>query len=114
MKLAHFWILHFLWLLPVVVLAFLVSGRWRERAMARFASRELWPRLSAGAQGRRRVLRLTLLLISLGLLILSLAGPRWGSHYQEVSQRGVDILLVVDVSQSMMVEDVAPDRKSVV
>ena len=40
----------------------------------------------------------------------ALAGPRWGSHYQEVSQKGVDIMILVDVSPSMLVEDVDPSR----
>jgi Ca-activated chloride channel family protein len=43
-------------------------------------------------------------------MIFALAGPRWGSHYQEVSQKGVDIMIVVDVSRSMWVEDISPNR----
>jgi len=109
-KLSQLWILHFLWVLPVIVLVILIAKRRRDRAMARFASRDLWPRLAGETQGRRRFLKMTLLLTALGMMIFALAGPRWGSHYQEVSQKGVDIVLVVDVSQSMMVEDVAPNR----
>ncbi len=43
-------------------------------------------------------------------MVFALAGPRWGSHYQEVSQKGVDIMILVDVSPSMLVEDVDPSR----
>ena len=110
MKLAHVWILHFLWVLPLIGLVLIVSDRGRRRAMDRFAGRELWPRLTGEFQGRRRFLKSVLLLMSAGAMIFGLAGPQWGSHYQEVSQKGVDIMLVVDVSQSMMVEDVAPNR----
>ena len=57
-----------------------------------------------------RALKVVLLLAALGLMIFALAGPRWGSHYQEVTQKGVDIVLLADVSPSMLVEDVKPNR----
>ena len=110
MRLAHFWVLHFLWLLPLIVLVLIISSRRRKMAMARFAGADLWPRLTGEARGRRRFLKQALLLASVGFIVFALAGPRWGSHYQEVFQKGVDIMLVVDVSQSMLVEDVAPNR----
>ncbi|HDH98529.1 MAG TPA: VWA domain-containing protein [Deltaproteobacteria bacterium] len=43
-------------------------------------------------------------------MVFALAGPRWGSHFQEVSQKGVDIMIAVDVSPSMLVEDIKPNR----
>ena len=43
-------------------------------------------------------------------MLFALAGPRWGSHYEEVSQKGVDIMLLIDVSPSMLVEDITPNR----
>ena len=46
----------------------------------------------------------------MGLMLFALAGPRWGSHFQEVSQKGVDIMALVDVSRSMLVADVQPSR----
>jgi hypothetical protein len=74
--------------------------------MELFADRELLPRLAGEDQKRRRVFKGICLITALGLMLFALAGPRWGSHYQEVSQRGVDIMLAVDVSRSMLVEDV--------
>jgi len=110
MNLAHPWILHFLWLAPLTALLFIVHNRQKTRAMERFAEPELLKRLTGDVRRGRRVLRSACLLAALILMILALAGPRWGSHYQEVSQRGVDILIVLDVSRSMLVEDVEPNR----
>jgi Ca-activated chloride channel family protein len=110
MNLAHPWILHFLWLAPLMALLFIVYNRQKTRAMERFADPELLRRLTGEIQRGRRILRSACLLAALILLILALAGPRWGSHYQEVSQKGVDIMIVLDVSRSMLVEDVEPDR----
>lgn len=110
MKFADLWILHFLWLVPLVGLVLIVSNRRRRRAMERFATPALWPRLCGIVVGPRRVLKGALVTAAVACMVFALAGPRWGSQYQEVSQRGVDIMLVVDVSQSMLVEDVEPNR----
>jgi len=110
MMLARWWVLNFLWLLPLVVLGLIVQNRKKIRAMERFAEPELLEKLAAKNHRGRRFLKGILLLFTLGLLIFALAGPRWGSSYQEVSQKGVDIMILVDVSPSMLVEDIKPNR----
>jgi Ca-activated chloride channel family protein len=104
------WILHFLWLMPLAALTLVVYSRKRKRALERFADPELLTRLTGRDQSRRRVLKGLLMVGALGLVLFALAGPRWGSHYQEVSQKGVDIMILADVSRSMEVEDVEPSR----
>ena len=110
MTFEHTWILHFLWLLPVVGLALLAHHRQRAKALARFAEPELLGRLTGRIIPGMRAAKVALTLAALGLMIFALAGPRWGSRYQEVTQKGVDIVLLADVSPSMMVEDVKPNR----
>ncbi|MFH1931431.1 MAG: VWA domain-containing protein [Pseudomonadota bacterium] len=110
MTFAHLWILHFLWLLPVAAFVLVVHGRQKKKAMDRIADPDLLIRLTGKDQMGRRFVKGLLLLISLGFMVFALAGPRWGSHYQEVSQKGVDIMVVVDVSPSMLVEDITPNR----
>ena len=110
MTLAKLWILNFLWFLPLVVLGLIVRNRKKKQAMARFAEPELLDRLTVEDHRGRGFLKGLLLLSTLGLLIFALAGPRWGSSYQEVSQKGVDIMILVDVSPSMLVEDIKPNR----
>ncbi len=110
MKLAHLWILHFLWLLPVIGLSLVISNRERNRALERFSDQKLLLRLTGKQLGRRSFLKGVLLVTVSALMFFAMAGPRWGSHYQEVSRKGVDIVIVVDVSRSMSVTDVKPNR----
>jgi Ca-activated chloride channel family protein len=110
MTLAHLWILHLLWLLPLTLVGLMVYSRQKKRAMERIADSDLLARLTGAERMGSRFLKGLFLLASLGLMIFALAGPRWGSHYQEVSQKGVDIMVLVDVSRSMLVEDVEPNR----
>jgi Ca-activated chloride channel family protein len=110
MTFAHLWILHFLWTLPLVAFVLMVRHRRRQRALQRFAEKNLLKRLAPEDHKGKRLLKALLLLLAFGGLIVALAGPRWGSHFQEVSRKGVDIMILVDVSRSMMVEDVEPNR----
>ncbi len=110
MNLSHLWMLNLLWLLPLAVVALIVQGRKKKRALQVFADPHLLDRLTALDHRGRRFIKALLLLLSLGLMLFALAGPRWGSHYEEVSQKGVDIMLLIDVSPSMLVEDIPPNR----
>jgi Ca-activated chloride channel family protein len=110
MNLSHLWMLNLLWLLPLAAVALIVQSRKKKRAMQGFADPHLLNRLTALEHRGRRFIKALLLLLSLGLMLFALAGPRWGSHYEEVSQKGVDIMLLIDVSPSMLVEDIAPNR----
>ena len=66
-----------------------------------------WPGRSIAA---RRIMRFILLLLVLALVIVSLARPRWGYAFDEVKRKGLDLLLAVDVSRSMLSNDVQPNR----
>ena len=110
MTFANIWILHFLWAIPLIAFVLMVQHRRRQQALVRFAEQTLLKRLTPEDHKGKRFIKALLLLLALGTLILALAGPRWGSHYQEVSRKGVDIMMLVDVSRSMMVEDVKPNR----
>ena len=110
MTLANHWVLHFLWLLPLVAAALVVSSRQKRRSLEAFVDPHLLARHTDEDRRGGRLLKGLLLLASLGLMLFSLAGPRWGSHYQEISRKGVDIVVVVDVSGSMLVEDMEPNR----
>lgn len=110
MTLTEGWILHFLWLLPIMGFALVVQHRRRRKSMERFAETTLMARLTLADHKGRRFIKNILILLALAILFLALAGPRWGNRYQEVSRKGVDIMVLVDVSRSMIVQDVDPNR----
>jgi len=110
MTVARLWILNLLWLLPLTALALIVGSRLRKRSLEAFADPDLLSRITGPTYNGRRFIKGLLLLTAMGCMIFALAGPRWGSHYQEVRQKGVDIMVLVDVSPSMLVEDMAPNR----
>jgi len=110
MTFARLWILHFLWILPLTGLILAVYGRRKGKALERIADPDLLIRLMGRYQRGRNFIKGILLICGLGLMIFALAGPKWGSQYQEVSQKGVDIMILVDVSPSMLVQDIKPDR----
>jgi len=110
MILARPWMLNFIWLLPLVAVILIVTSRRNKTALARLADPELIPRLTEESISGRAFVKGVLVLLAFTLMVVALAGPRWGSHYQEVSRKGVDIMLLVDVSPSMLVEDIKPTR----
>jgi len=106
----HPGLLNLLWVAPVLA-AFYVWGFSRKRAaLQRFATANLLgtlvPAISIGRQRFKAVL-----VVSAAVLIaLAISGPRWGAHFEELPRRGIDIMFVLDVSNSMLAEDVAPNR----
>lgn len=103
-----------LWLLlivPPAVLAFYWwAWRQRERLLGQFIEPRLLAGLTAGVSATRRKWKLALLLASVALLIVTLGRPQWGFHWEETRQRGLDIVIGIDTSKSMLADDIAPDR----
>lgn len=97
--------LWWLWLVPLALLFFVYSFRARTRLLRRFAGSRLLPLLTPRLSRTRQVARAGLVLVGLAAALLSLAEPRWGYTWQEVERRGVDIVVALDVSDSMLVED---------
>lgn len=103
----------FLWTLavaPAVALLFLLAAWQRSRIRNRFGSSRLIGRLAASISLRRRRWKAAVLVAAAALLGLSLAGPQVGTRLREVKREGVDLVIALDVSMSMMAEDVAPNR----
>ncbi len=101
------------WTLLVVVLmggGFAWAAWKRQQAHDRFGDRGLVSQLAASARPRRRRVRAALVLLAATLLVVSLAGPRFGTTVRDVERKGVDLLIALDVSSSMQAEDVAPNR----
>src|SRR5512141_617222 len=103
-----------LWLLLVVPPGLLVFFVWawrkREELMRGFIAARLLPGLLSGTSAARRRARLALLIGASTFGILALARPQWSFTWQDVKQRGVDIVVAIDCSKSMLAQDIAPNR----
>jgi Ca-activated chloride channel family protein len=103
----------FLWLLALVAVAgglLLWALRRRRAALQRFAEARLLPVLTPDLDSRRQRWRAALLIAALAWLVIALGGPQWGFHWEEVHRQGVDIVVALDTSRSMLAEDVKPNR----
>jgi len=102
--------LHLLWAVMMVTLA-ASYGLWRRRTMLRrFADSRLLSHLVCAAGMGRGVVRVVLITAALVALVAALVGPRWGEQTQMLRRRNIDLLVVLDVSRSMLARDIAPNR----
>lgn len=104
--------LYGLFLLPVIFLIWQWSAARRRAAIARLGDPTLVRRLSASVNWEGRRWQAFLWFVALFFLIIALARPQWGSEVQVVEQRGIEIMIALDISQSMMAEDIKPNRLS--
>ncbi len=84
----------------------------RNTLLKRFVSANLIARLTATSSTERRIIRCSLISAALLLTTFALIDPRWGTKYKEVEQTGIDTFFVLDVSRSMLAQDVRPSRLS--
>jgi Ca-activated chloride channel family protein len=82
----------------------------QERLLARLGAAKLISKLSASVNWRGRRWRTRLWFVAMILLILALARPRWGAKVEYIERQGVEIMIVLDVSDSMLAEDFKPNR----
>ncbi len=97
-------------LLPALAVFFWWSARERQRLMAQFIEARLLPALTVGVSATRQKIRFGLLLCAVALLIVALARPQWGFNWEETKMRGLDIVVAIDTSKSMLATDIAPNR----
>lgn len=103
----YFWMM---WLLPIVLAALFYGQRQRARAASRFLDDKMSVQLAPGSYRGRFWLKTVLLVTSLAAMIIAIARPQYGFYFEDVTARGADVFIVVDVSRSMLAEDVVPNR----
>ena len=97
-------------LIPLLIALFVRSEHRGLKRLQQFVSARLLPQLAGTVNRRRRIIRFGLLLLGLALAIVSLAQPRWGYTFEDVKRKGLDLLVAVDTSRSMLSNDVQPNR----
>ncbi|MFA5831927.1 MAG: VWA domain-containing protein [Bacteroidota bacterium] len=109
-RFAHPDYLYFLAAVPLFLLLFFYVRMQSGKARKQFSSSELFVRLSEQHSTRKGIVKATLILLAYVMLIISLSNPQVGTRMEEVKQEGVDMFIALDVSKSMLAEDIKPNR----
>jgi Ca-activated chloride channel family protein len=106
----HIAAFQYLWLIPaLIILGFFFERRARKK-MEKAIGNRLYPFLSSSVSNKKRRLKTVLQVLAVFFFVLALARPQLGESQQQVKSEGVEIIFAVDVSESMMAEDVKPSR----
>ncbi|MBL4708560.1 MAG: VWA domain-containing protein [Flavobacteriales bacterium] len=106
----HSYILWGLALIPTMLIIFGLVKAWRKKARAKFAENDLFIQLMPSYSNFRYNAKFILFLIAYGLLIIGIANPQIGTKLEEIKREGIDLIVAVDVSNSMKAEDLSPNR----
>lgn len=102
--------LYLLFLLPVLAIVFLFNLYWKRKKQREFGDLEIIQRLSPERSVFKPFLKLVVILLVFLAVILGLVNPKIGTKLETVKREGIDIVFAMDVSKSMLCEDVAPSR----
>jgi Ca-activated chloride channel family protein len=103
----------YFWLLlgiPVLILLFLGVVVWQKKAQKRFADTALLKKLSPDQSTFKSILKIIVISLALACLVIALVNPKVGTKLETVKREGVDVVFAIDVSKSMLAEDIAPNR----
>jgi len=97
-------------IIPVIIILFVLLQFWRYRTQKKFADAPLLKRLSPNRSIFKSVLKVIVLSLAFLCLTIALVNPKIGTKLETVKREGVDIVFALDVSKSMLAEDIAPNR----
>ena len=100
------------WLItiPVFVVAYVICTKRKQRQLTAFGDPELMAQLMPDASKSRPIWKFSLLIVALILLIIAVARPQYGQQEKTIKRQGIEVMVALDVSNSMLAEDVAPNR----
>jgi len=97
-------------IIPVILVIFVLLQFWKSKTQKKFAKGNLLKRLTPDRSSFKSTLKLLFFLSGLAFLIIALVNPKMGTKLETVKREGVDIVFALDVSKSMLAEDIAPNR----
>ena len=99
-----------LFVIPIMVLTFIVLNNWKIKTQKKYFSKNLLNELSPEVSIFKPKLKLLITIFSLVFITIGLVNPKIGTQLKTVKREGVDIVFAIDVSKSMLAEDIAPNR----
>ncbi|OQZ01444.1 MAG: hypothetical protein B6D35_03100 [Candidatus Brocadia sp. UTAMX2] len=113
MKYGNLSYLYLLAVIPVLSLGYILVFKKRMRDLNTFANLALLQKAGLPIHKRKRWLKAVLMIVGILFLIFALVEPKWGYHWEDVEKRGIDIVIALDTSRSMLADDVKPNRLEV-
>lgn len=109
-KFAHIELLYLLLSIPILVFLFYAALRIKKKALDRYGDMNVIVQLMPMLSFKRPVYKFWMLMLAVTFIIVGIAGPQFGSKLQKVKRKGVEIVIALDVSNSMLARDIKPSR----
>ena len=103
----YFWLLL---VIPILILLFLGVLIWKKTTQKKFANKDLLKRLSPNQSVFKSILKIVIISLAVSCFVIALVNPKVGTKLETVKREGVDVVFALDVSKSMLAEDIAPNR----
>jgi Ca-activated chloride channel family protein len=103
----------FLYLLagiPVLIIIYIIAYGLKKKSIRKFGNPEVVSQLMPDISGVRSHLKFVILTLALIIMIFAISGPQFGSKLKEIKRKGIEIIIALDISNSMLAEDIKPDR----
>ena len=102
--------LYLLLIVPIVVVFFVFNFYWKTKKQKEFGDLDLVKKLIPEYSGFKSILKFLFVVFGISAVIIAIANPRLGTKMETIKREGIDIVFALDVSKSMLAEDVAPNR----
>jgi len=96
--------------IPLLIIVFFILQNWKKRRLTQFGDIEIVQRLMPNVSKKLPVLKFFLYTLAMVFLLIGLANLQYGTKLEEVKREGIDLMLALDVSNSMLAEDLSPNR----
>lgn len=104
--------LYLLLLIPFFMVIFILMIHWKKKALSRFGDMAIIGRLIPEMANGRTITKFVIMMAAFVFLVLGIANPQTGSRLEKIQRKGIDIMIALDVSNSMLAQDIRPDRLS--
>lgn len=101
---------YFLAIIPAMIVIFLLVLWWKNSTQSKFSDLNLLKKLAPNSSTFKSTFKVAMLLVGITFLVISLTNPKMGTQLKTIKREGVDVVFALDVSKSMLAEDIAPNR----
>ena len=110
LKFGHIESLYLLFIIPLIILFVILYYKWKNRKLKLFSSENLISNLSKDQSRNREIIKYSLKILSIFFLIIAISNPKLGTNMEKIKRKGIEIVIALDLSQSMLCEDIKPNR----